>query len=153
MSRQSPIRETAALMMEALFLGVYTTEQVQEVCVHFLSLLPKNCVYPCPHKLHPSIMHLLPYVSHMCEVYQARKCVMCTIMLGGFFFDALYIDSSTQMSVCTHGEVRLANGPNPNEGRVEVCINNAWGTVCHNEFSSEDAKVICRDAGFPAQGE
>ena len=77
------------------------------------------------------------------------------IVSGGtyrFLFDIL-LDSSTQMSVCTHGKVRLVNGPTSIEGRVEVCINNAWGTVCHNEFSSEDARVICRTVGLPAQGE
>lgn len=35
------------------------------------------------------------------------------------------------------------NGSNPLEGRVEICINNAWGTVCDNHFGQDDADVIC----------
>ena len=46
------------------------------------------------------------------------------------------------------GEVRL-NGTSTLEGRVEICINNAWGTVCSNRFSSSDAQVICRNLGYP----
>ena len=38
------------------------------------------------------------------------------------------------------------------EGRVEICINNAWGTVCDNKFSSEDAQVVCRQLHLPTEG-
>ena len=30
---------------------------------------------------------------------------------------------------------------------MEVCINNAWGTVCDKEFSSQDVEVVCRQIG------
>ena len=33
------------------------------------------------------------------------------------------------------------------EGRVEICINNAWGTVCDRQFGIEDAGVACLQAG------
>ena len=33
------------------------------------------------------------------------------------------------------------------EGRVEVCINNAWGTLCNNSFTSEDAGTVCDNLG------
>lgn len=34
------------------------------------------------------------------------------------------------------------------EGRVEVCINNAWGTLCGDSFfSSVDAGVLCGQIG------
>ncbi len=35
-------------------------------------------------------------------------------------------------------------GTNPLEGRVEICLNSAWGTVCDGLFSMDDAEVICR---------
>ena len=38
------------------------------------------------------------------------------------------------------------------EGRVEICINNAWGTVCDKKFSSEDAQVVCRQLHLPTEG-
>ena len=48
---------------------------------------------------------------------------------------------------CRDGQLRLVNGSNPLEGRVEVCFNRAWGTVCDTGFSEEEAEVVCRQVG------
>ncbi|XP_041472306.1 deleted in malignant brain tumors 1 protein-like [Lytechinus variegatus] len=44
--------------------------------------------------------------------------------------------------------VRLVDGDTPNDGRVEVQYNGAWGTVCGNGFDGEDATVVCRQLGY-----
>ena len=40
------------------------------------------------------------------------------------------------------------------EGRVQICINNAWGRVCNTLFGREDAAVVCEQLeGFQKDGE
>ena len=50
--------------------------------------------------------------------------------------------------VCNHGSVRLRGGSTSNVGRVEICANETWGTVCDDFWGSADAGVICRQLGF-----
>ena len=64
----------------------------------------------------------------------------------GSYFNMLL---STAGRSCSHGTLRLLGGRSSNEGRVEICINGVWGTVCHSSWGSSDARVVCRQLGFP----
>ena len=52
---------------------------------------------------------------------------------------------------CANGDLRLAGGNVINEGRIEICINNVWGTICDDYWSDTDANVACRKLGFSGQ--
>ena len=67
--------------------------------------------------------------------------------------------SSTEAAECEIGDVRLANfTDDPDEatrkGILQICINNAWGTVCSDDFfDTMDAEVFCEELkGFQRDG-
>ena len=66
----------------------------------------------------------------------------------------LYMYDSVQLvSGCTNHTIRLVGGWSSNEGRVEICINRVWGTVCDDYWDSSDARVVCRQLGLPYTGD
>ncbi len=48
--------------------------------------------------------------------------------------------------------MRLAGGTSNLEGRVEICLNNEWGTVCDQMWDRTDAIVVCRQLGLGSNG-
>ena len=55
------------------------------------------------------------------------------------------------LASCSNGDLRLSGGNVINEGRIEICINNVWGTICDDYWSDADANVACRKLGFSGE--
>ena len=56
-------------------------------------------------------------------------------------------------AVCsTDWEMRLINGGSSLEGRLEVCLNGVWGTICDQSWDDRDAGVVCSQLGYSARG-
>ena len=51
-------------------------------------------------------------------------------------------------TACTQGDIRLVAGSASNEGRVEVCNQNQWGSICDMGWDLTDARVACCHAGY-----
>lgn len=48
------------------------------------------------------------------------------------------------------GTVQLRGSPN--QGRVEVCDNGLWGTLCTDFWDYTEASVICKQLGYSPYG-
>ena len=78
-------------------------------------------------------------------------------------FGDVFVPSRTGMTrinireTCFDGELRLRDGFDENQGRVEICFGGVWGTVCSNgpgwaEGGLMNAAVVCQQLGLVQQG-
>lgn len=79
------------------------------------------------------------------------RCELMTSILSylnyNLFFNTYNID-------CADGEISLvgSNRHKLNEGRVEICKNRTWGTVCDKSFATEEAATVCKQLGYAKIG-
>lgn len=59
---------------------------------------------------------------------------------------------AARATVCMDGDIRLSGGSSANEGRVEICMGNHYGTVCDQSWNDADAAVVCSQLGFSKKG-
>ena len=81
----------------------------------------------------------------MRQIALVRTSLLCTQLNVNF-------NSFTSIAVvtgCTHGDVRLSLGVTSSDGVVEVCVNGAWGGLCQDRLSLNDANVVCRQLQLP----
>ena len=53
---------------------------------------------------------------------------------------------------CEEGAIRLADGIIDQEGRVEVCHDGVWSSICDSGWDRTDAYIICQQLGYAETG-
>ena len=63
-------------------------------------------------------------------------------------------DAGVRCTPCSpQGAIRLREGTTNMTGRVEICNDKVWGTVCDDLWDNTDADVACRQLGFESSGQ
>ena len=68
------------------------------------------------------------------------------------YLHVMTVKDDVEFANCTEDEARLVNGPSLYKGRLEVCINQAWMTVCSQGFGFEESRTACDQLGYPRYG-
>lgn len=76
----------------------------------------------------------------------------CFVHLSPFIIAVVSVLSASLITASLGGsdkELRLMDGENKCAGRVEVKVQEEWGTVCNTGWDMDEVSVICRQLGCP----
>ncbi|CAI8023561.1 Scavenger receptor cysteine-rich domain superfamily protein [Geodia barretti] len=98
-----------------------------------------NTYYPSP-----PVTTIIDNVTCSGDESSLQSCVHVSTLLSSYptvGVECLGVD-------CRSRGMRLAGGGTEAEGRVEVCFNSRWGTVCDNRWNENSTAVACKHLGF-----
>ena len=72
-----------------------------------------------------------------------------------WLLSGLYYSVATDIFIapCENGDIKLSGSSDPLQGRIEICMNQVWGTICDDFWDVNDVAVICQQLGFSAEGD
>ena len=86
------------------------------------------------------VRYIYSYIITACSSTNQNSCTISSALSTATF---------DQSNVFLSGDLRLQDGTAADNGRLEVFNNGQWGTVCDDVFGTNDARVACRQLGYP----
>ena len=74
------------------------------------------------------------------------------------FCTDVYTNAHMHISILNHtiasckNDLKLVGGASENEGRLEVCFDQRWGTINGDGWTHTDTQVACRQLGYSTSG-
>ena len=99
-----------------------------------------------------ALMMLIPQTASILKMLEYPAILNVSINLAYMIFYEHCLPFYHEV-VCANGALRLAGGSVVGEGRVEICINETWGTICDDFWETNDASVACRALGYSRYSE
>lgn len=84
------------------------------------------------------ILHLFPSIFSLSSISLP--------FLLSFFFLPLFSSPSSLAHGCTPGAIRVQDGADSSEGRLEFCYHDEWSPFC--VLDDEEAAVACKQLGY-----
>ena len=81
------------------------------------------------------------------SIMQTNCCLVILMKMIKFY---LFLEIAE--ACVSENSVRLSGSTFRGTGRVELCHNGTWGTVCDDFWDNDDATVVCRQLGYSAEG-
>ena len=82
------------------------------------------------------------------DLISPRRHQICKKILIWYFID---VKTNRSEEVCKDQDLRVQGGKNRREGRLEVCYNQAWGTICNTIYGQHAAKIFCVRLDFDSE--
>ena len=99
-------------------------------------------------------VHTMEHLTliHVLQIMMPLSFVKVDFSFSNITYLFSIIDNTTQPVNCKTGDIRLIGRTEDYEGRLEVCINHVWGTVCSIGWDDRATKVACRQLGYQEIG-
>ncbi len=106
--------------------------------------------------MHCDVQHISPEEGRLCQkagiICQGNIEAVHKISFFIKYWILLYHLDSIGFDDCESGDIRLTGSSVSNGGRIEICINNAWGTICGEGWDVTNANIVCAQLGFQPLG-